>query len=98
MPSNVIKVLEVQSDGNPDELQSNLAVADECGNKSFTHSKTYLNCFLKYNLYEGNVDECAAAANIYQCGKENAPSVTDAIQSALTDSTPSNVSFEDLVL
>jgi len=30
-------------------------------------------------------DECVKAADIYQCGREKAPSVTSAIQSGLTN-------------
>jgi hypothetical protein len=37
------------------------------------------------NIIQANVDECARAAEIYQCGKENAPLVTNAVQSGLTD-------------
>jgi hypothetical protein len=32
--------------------------------------------------YIGGDDECARAANIYQCGREKAPVATDAIQVA----------------
>jgi len=38
--------------------------------------------------FKGKGDECAAAADIYQCGKENAPAVTNAIQTQLTSNVP----------
>jgi hypothetical protein len=31
---------------------------------------------------KGGVDDCARAANIYQCGREKAPNVTKAMQDA----------------
>jgi len=36
-----------------------------------------------------NPDECAAAADFYQCGKEKAPSVSNAIQAGMKDSVKS---------
>jgi len=39
----------------------------------------------------GGDDECVIAADIYQCGKEKAPSVTNAIQSGLTNNVAPTV-------
>jgi hypothetical protein len=50
-----------------------------------------LSFFITIKLKLGSVDECVAAADIYQCGKEKAPSATSAIQAGLTDSSPINV-------
>jgi hypothetical protein len=62
-------------------LQENLKVADECGGKGI-NSNGFESLI---ELFTVNDDECAKAAEIYQCGKEKAPVVTSAIQSALTD-------------
>jgi hypothetical protein len=46
----------------------------------------------EFVLYKGGEDECSVAANIYQCGREKAPDVTEAMQkAAASEVTP--VSF-----
>jgi hypothetical protein len=42
---------------------------------------------------KGGVDECAKAANIYQCGRDKAPEVTQAMQDAATSTSSFAVSF-----
>jgi hypothetical protein len=34
-------------------------------------------------IFWGGVDECAVASDIYQCGREKAPSATSAIQASI---------------
>jgi hypothetical protein len=77
----VLQIIEEQSKTDQD-LQENLRVADECGGKG-----SQFLCFriLDTIIFKASDDECVKAAEIYQCGKEKAPVVTSAIQSALTD-------------
>jgi len=79
---DALLIIEQQS-SSPEDLQKNLEIVDECGNKGLLKipkSAVYFKC----NLVNGE-DACTVAAGIYQCGKEKAPAMTDAIQSALTN-------------
>jgi hypothetical protein len=91
MSLEAIRVLEESAGDNTNELQKNLAIADECGNKSCCPVAVSVSYLFSIYLNVENEDECVAAADIYQCGKEKAPEVTNAIQNSLTDTKPNNV-------
>jgi hypothetical protein len=42
---------------------------------------------MNYAIFLGGSDECSRAADIYQCGRERAPTVTSVLQSRLTPSS-----------
>jgi hypothetical protein len=85
LPIEALRIIE-ESSSNPDEMQTNMGYVDECGNPS-TNS-----CFHDMNVKStcspsslaASADECARAAEIYECGKKKAPSLTNAIQQQLT--------------
>lgn len=49
--------------------------------------------YFNFNFIKGGEDECSIAANIYQCGRENAPDATNAMQAAAASNVAS-VSFQ----
>jgi hypothetical protein len=79
----LLQIIEEQSKTDGD-LQENLKVADECGGKGISIFFIIIRLLLCFFSAKSD-DECVKAAEIYQCGREKAPVVTSAIQSALTN-------------
>jgi len=84
-----IDALRVVEEASADEnaLQTNMQTVDECGNLGDFRNLPF-NCAvaMKKILFAVNADECARAADIYQCGRDKAPAVTNAIQSKVASS------------
>jgi hypothetical protein len=82
LPLEALRVIEEIST-TPEEMQKNMGYVSECDSSSNTLcNKTQL---LKKNLspLASSADACAAAADIYECGKKKAPALTSAIQDNL---------------
>lgn len=77
------------------EIQNNMAAVEECGSAGWWQAVKFdFRQIMK--LYKGGEDECARAANIYQCGRDKAPQVTKAMQEAAA-SKISPVSFNWII-
>jgi len=85
-----IDALRVVEEAAADEnaLQTNMQIVDECGNLGDFRNLLSTFAMKKKTLFAVNADECARAADIYQCGRDKAPAVTNAIQSKVLNSVP----------
>jgi hypothetical protein len=68
----------------PEEMKKNMDIVDECGNPSKKRNAkqgSHTNILIPPTA--SSSDECAAAAEIYDCGQKKAPALTNAIQNNL---------------
>jgi hypothetical protein len=69
-------LIEEINQNNDDQLQSSLQVYDGCSGISYFFSDLHLHThFTKL----AGPDECQVAADVYQCGRDLAPSITNDI-------------------
>jgi hypothetical protein len=81
LPLEALRVIEDGS-STPEEMQKNMGFIDECGNPSSAIMLTFIKFGSKTQSFPtaSSADACAAAAEIYDCGKKKAPDMTSAIQ------------------
>jgi hypothetical protein len=89
LPIESLRIIE-EGSSSPDEMQTNMGYVDECGNPSTT-ARREINLLIAFLFLAASADECARAAEVYECGKKKAPSLTNAIQQQLTSELSSPV-------
>jgi len=60
-------------------LQLGFDTYDSCSGKSTSLDFFILATLKRHLILSESQDECAAAASIYQCGRDKAPAITDSI-------------------
>jgi hypothetical protein len=81
--STLLRMIEEIAAEDDAKLQNGFQAYDSCGKKSMLDSFTFAIFIWKltqiyYTVVE-NADECETAAEVYQCGRDNAPAITAAI-------------------
>jgi hypothetical protein len=81
---SLLQIEEIST--TPEEMKKNMDIVDECGNPSnkkrnAKQGRPHYNILIPATA--SSSDECAAAAEIYDCGQKKAPALTNAIQNNL---------------
>jgi hypothetical protein len=72
-------MIEEIHDENDEQLQSSFQIYDVCsGIREFLYLYIGVHLLLNFDA-PGGPDECQVAADIYQCGRDLAPTITDDI-------------------
>jgi hypothetical protein len=88
MPPAALLVIE-ESSSSVEDMQKNMAVVDECGRPGTVICINLFHLTLISSSISPSAstkDECARAADIYDCGKKNAPVMVNSIQKSIQKS------------
>jgi len=75
--ADTLRMIEEISKEDDSKLQDGFQDHDTCSGKSYFSFKK--STIFVTNCFKGGANECETAAEIYQCGREAAPAITDAI-------------------